>query len=102
MASIVGLLNIEEWRIFRATPCSRSINALCSDCGTELCSVHAESSVLCLKTFCALCLSVHRNDCAKPPAAEYQPPAEKKTAYDLPAPLVTPGFTKLVGVHGSN
>jgi hypothetical protein len=47
-------------------PCGRSARTLCWDCGTSLCSQHAERCSLCGETFCQSCLSFHQSEHIKP------------------------------------
>jgi len=42
--------------------CGRYAKTLCYDCGTSLCSAHAERCELCGETFCPSCLSFHQSE----------------------------------------
>jgi hypothetical protein len=46
--------------------CGRYAKTLCYDCGTSLCSAHAERCELCNETFCPSCLSFHQSEHSKP------------------------------------
>ena len=63
------------------TPCVRYASTLCYDCGTSLCSQHAERCDLCGESFCQSCLTFHQSEHAKPTQARegVRSPA-KKTA----------------------
>jgi hypothetical protein len=54
------------------TPCGREAGTLCYDCGTSLCSAHAERCDLCGETFCPSCLSFHQAEHLKPPQRDEQ------------------------------
>ena len=63
------------------TACGHPARTLCYDCGTSLCSVHAERCELCAETFCPSCLSFHPSEHQKPTQPE-RPivPLKKKSA----------------------
>jgi len=46
--------------------CAQSATTICYDCGTSLCSPHAERCELCGKTFCQSCVSFYQSEHAKP------------------------------------
>jgi hypothetical protein len=50
--------------------CSRVAVARCSDCGIQLCQLHAHSCAMCGEVFCPSCLSCHQSECAKPAVSE--------------------------------
>jgi hypothetical protein len=58
------------------TVCARNANEQCSDCGTHVCDLHAESCDLCGKSFCSSCLYFHMNE----PHAEQVVPVFKESA----------------------
>ncbi len=47
-------------------PCSRTANAECSDCGSELCESHSETCGGCRSIFCPSCFLFHRAQHSKP------------------------------------
>lgn len=52
-------------------PCGRTSTGACSDCGGELCDLHAESCELCGQAFCAMCLWLHEKETPKTKPAQY-------------------------------
>ena len=40
-------------------PCARAADMVCSDCGSELCELHAEECEFCAQIFCASCGFYH-------------------------------------------
>jgi len=55
--------------IFGST-CARRSTSRRSDCGTVLCSAHAQRYASCNTTICPSCLSFHQAERAKPAAAQ--------------------------------
>ncbi len=45
-------------------PCRSSAVAICSDCGTKLCAIHAELCSECEMVFCPTCRRFHQNSAA--------------------------------------
>jgi hypothetical protein len=63
-------------------PCSRSAVAVCSDCESEMCDLHAEECELCGQEFCSMCLLIHSNEPhAKRPAGESKEPVSPKKRF---------------------
>ena len=63
------------------TPCARYASTLCYDCGTSLCSQHAEPCDLCSQTFCRSCLTFHQDEHGKPAQSDQATDSpQKKTA----------------------
>jgi predicted sulfurtransferase len=60
--------------------CGRHARTLCYDCGTSLCSAHAERCELCAETFCQSCLSFHQQEHSKAAHADRQATRNKKSA----------------------
>jgi len=60
--------------------CGRSAEGKCSDCGTSLCSAHAERCSLCAETFCPSCLSFHKSEHPKAASGESSAQEKRKTA----------------------
>src|SRR6266480_1091405 len=51
--------------------CSRTANAECSDCGSELCESHTETCGICNGVFCPSCLTFHSVQHSKPAVADH-------------------------------
>src|SRR2546421_5630268 len=61
-------------------PCSRTANAECFDCGSELCESHTETCGICNGIFCPSCLSFHSVQHSKPASADHGERRERKRA----------------------
>ena len=70
-------------------PCRRTASKECFDCGTELCSDHAEQCGVCRAIFCPTCLSFHQAEHAKTASGEHGQ-AERKMR-DSVSPLKRAG-----------
>ncbi|HZQ68704.1 MAG TPA: hypothetical protein VFA68_09315 [Terriglobales bacterium] len=59
--------------------CSRDTSAICADCGSEICDLHAEECELCGGEFCSMCMIIHaREPHAKRPAAQSEQNSAKR------------------------
>jgi hypothetical protein len=65
-----GVIDMRGVHDQEGTPCGRSADTLCYDCGTSLCSPHAKRCQFCCETFCQSCLTFHRNEHAKSAQSE--------------------------------
>ena len=78
---LCGVVEVRGVQDELGTACGRSAKTLCYDCGTSLCSTHAEQCDLCSETFCPSCLSFHQSEHSKPAQRDqFTEPAKKKTA----------------------
>lgn len=76
-----GIVQVRGVQDAHGLACGRYANTLCCDCGTSLCSQHAERCSLCVETFCQSCLTFHQSE--HPKAAQSDQCTElptKKTA----------------------
>jgi hypothetical protein len=62
------------------TLCALYAKTLCYDCGTSLCSNHAERCQLCGESFCRSCLTFHQSEHVKPATSHQASDSEKKIA----------------------
>ena len=58
--------------------CGRYAKTLCYDCGTSLCTAHAERCELCSEVFCPSCLSFHQSEHSKPAQSDPLKESPKK------------------------
>ena len=76
-----GVVEVRGVQDQEGTTCGRSSRTLCYDCGTSLCSAHAERCDLCGKNFCQSCLTFHQSEHTKPAQSDQTTESpEKKTA----------------------
>ena len=78
--SYCGVVEARNLEDAFGTTCGRQAASKCCDCGTVLCSAHAQRCAHCNVTFCASCLSFHQAEHAKPAAAEKPPTRKRKSA----------------------
>jgi hypothetical protein len=75
-----GVVEVRSLEDALGTACGRSAQTLCYDCGTSLCSTHAERCELCRENFCPGCLSFHRSEHPRPAKADPRTEQTRKIA----------------------
>ena len=88
--SYCGVFEVRSLEDALGATCGRTATSKCSDCGTLLCSAHAQRCGYCDVTFCLSCLSFHRSDHPKPAKADRRTERTKKSAsraLETPQPL---------------
>jgi hypothetical protein len=68
--SCCGVVEARNLEDAFGTTCARKAATKCCDCGTLLCSAHAQRCTHCKVTFCASCLSFHQAEHTKLAAGE--------------------------------